>query len=70
MFFKKKTQAKSQKEISPKTPTKEKPKPLSEEFLDDRLYQFSRKIKKLSKDEASAILLARHLSRLVKADSF
>lgn len=54
MFFKKKI---SQKQ-------KEKPKIL---ILDDRLCKFKNKVQKISKDEASASLLARQLSRLVRA---
>lgn len=37
-------------------------------ILDDRLFNFTRKIQKISKDEASASLLARQLSRLIKAN--
>ncbi|EAB5305821.1 TPA: molybdenum cofactor biosynthesis protein [Campylobacter jejuni] len=57
MFFKKKI---SQKQ-------KEKPKIL---ILDDRLCKFKNKVQKISKDEASASLLARQLSRLVRANKF
>ncbi|EAL4112039.1 molybdenum cofactor biosynthesis protein, partial [Campylobacter jejuni] len=56
-FFKKKI---SQKQ-------KEKPKIL---ILDDRLCKFKNKVQKISKDEASASLLARQLSRLVRANKF
>ncbi|APU77569.1 molybdenum cofactor biosynthesis protein [Campylobacter coli] len=57
MFFKKKI---SQKQ-------KEKPKIL---ILDDRLCKFKNKVQKISKDEASASLLARQLSRLIRANKF
>lgn len=73
LFFKKKTEVKKQAKTSSKlstTPTKEKPKLLNENFLDDRLYEFSKKLRKLTQDEASASLLARQLSRLVKSDKF
>ncbi len=61
MFFKKKI---SQKQ-------KEKPKiPINDVILDDRLCQFKNKVQKISKDEASASLLARQLSRLVRANKF
>lgn len=73
LFFKKKTEIKKQAKTSSKpstTPTKEKPKLLNENFLDDRLYEFSKKLRKLTQDEASASLLARQLSRLVKSDKF
>ncbi|HIC9418280.1 TPA: molybdenum cofactor biosynthesis protein, partial [Campylobacter jejuni] len=46
---------------------KEKPKIL---ILDDRLCKFKNKVQKISKDEASASLLARQLSRLVRANKF
>ncbi|WP_019260301.1 hypothetical protein [Campylobacter jejuni] len=59
MFFKKKI---SQKQ-------KEKPKILIL-ILDDRLCKFKNKVQKISKDEASASLLARQLSRLVRANKF
>ncbi|EIC5544607.1 molybdenum cofactor biosynthesis protein, partial [Campylobacter jejuni] len=46
---------------------KEKPKiPI----LDDRLCKFKNKVQKISKDEASASLLARQLSRLIRANKF
>ncbi|EAI9196881.1 molybdenum cofactor biosynthesis protein [Campylobacter coli] len=57
MFFKKKI---SQKQ-------KEKPKIL---ILDDRLCKFKNKVQKISKDEVSASLLARQLSRLIRANKF
>lgn len=61
MFFKKKI---SQKQ-------KEKPKiPINDVILDDRLCKFKNKVQKISKDEASASLLARQLSRLVRANKF
>ncbi|MBK2000898.1 molybdenum cofactor biosynthesis protein [Campylobacter sp. 2018MI35] len=37
-------------------------------ILDDRLFDFTRKIQKISKDEASVSLLARQLSKLIKAN--
>ncbi|KAA6224886.1 MULTISPECIES: molybdenum cofactor biosynthesis protein [unclassified Campylobacter] len=40
----------------------------SDLIMDDRLYEFTQKIKTLSKDEASATLLAKQLSRLIEAD--
>ncbi|MBC5857028.1 molybdenum cofactor biosynthesis protein [Campylobacter jejuni] len=61
MFFKKKI---SQKQ-------KEKPKTsINDVILDDRLYKFKNKVQKISKDEASVSLLARQLSRLVRANKF
>ncbi|EGA4087287.1 molybdenum cofactor biosynthesis protein [Campylobacter jejuni] len=57
------------KKISQKQ--KEKPKiPINDVILDDRLYKFKNKIQKISKDEASVSLLARQLSRLVRANKF
>ncbi len=35
-------------------------------ILDDRLYEFTKKVKKMSKDEVLVNLLARQLSRLIK----
>lgn len=70
MFFKKKTQTKSQSNVNPRSPMKEKLRLSNEDFLDNRLYEFRKKVRKLSQDEASAILLARHLSRLVRANMF
>ncbi|MFQ6341644.1 molybdenum cofactor biosynthesis protein [Campylobacter sp. VTCC 70190] len=50
---------------------KEKAKNLVDDVnLDDRLYKFKNKVQKISKDEASVSLLARHLSRLIKAYKF
>ncbi|EAI0918330.1 TPA: molybdenum cofactor biosynthesis protein, partial [Campylobacter coli] len=43
---------------------------INDAVLDDRLYKFKNKIQKISKDEASASLLARQLSRLIKANKF
>ncbi|EAI4426926.1 molybdenum cofactor biosynthesis protein [Campylobacter jejuni] len=61
MFFKKKI---SQKQ-------KEKPKiPINDVILDDRLCKFKNKVQKISKDEASASLFARQLSRLIRANKF
>lgn len=61
MFFKKKV---SQKQNA-------RPKILiNDAILDDRLYKFKNKIQKISKDEASVSLLARQLSRLIKANKF
>ncbi|HEC1743738.1 TPA: molybdenum cofactor biosynthesis protein [Campylobacter coli] len=61
MFFKKKV---SQKQNA-------RPKiPINDAILDDRLYKFKNKIQKISKDEASISLLARQLSRLIKANKF
>ncbi|EKM2538073.1 molybdenum cofactor biosynthesis protein [Campylobacter coli] len=61
MFFKKK--------ITQKQNTRAKIS-ISDAVLDDRLYKFKNKIQKISKDEASASLLARQLSRLIKANKF
>ncbi|EAI4098633.1 molybdenum cofactor biosynthesis protein [Campylobacter jejuni] len=58
MFFKKKI---SQKQKKPKIP-------INDVILDDRLCKFKNKVQKISKDEASASLLARQLSRLVRAN--
>ncbi|EDO6739843.1 molybdenum cofactor biosynthesis protein [Campylobacter coli] len=61
MFFKKKV---SQKQNA-------RPKiQINDAILDDRLYKFKNKIQKISKDEASVSLLARQLSRLIKANKF
>ncbi len=61
MLFKKKV---SQKQNA-------RPKiPINDAILDDRLYKFKNKIQKISKDEASVSLLARQLSRLIKANKF
>ncbi|HED1008873.1 TPA: molybdenum cofactor biosynthesis protein [Campylobacter coli] len=43
---------------------------INDAVLDDRLYKFKNKIQKISKDEASASLLARQLSRLIRANKF
>ncbi|EDD0629596.1 molybdenum cofactor biosynthesis protein [Campylobacter coli] len=61
MFFKKK--------ITQKQNTRAKIS-INDAVLDDRLYEFKNKIQKISKDEASASLLARQLSRLIKANKF
>ncbi|EBD1720731.1 TPA: molybdenum cofactor biosynthesis protein [Campylobacter coli] len=61
MFFKKKVSQKQN--IRPKIP-------INDAILDDRLYKFKNKIQKISKDEASVSLLARQLSRLIKANKF
>lgn len=61
MFFKKKVSQKQN--IRPKIQ-------INDAILDDRLYKFKNKIQKISKDEASASLLARQLSRLIKANKF
>ncbi|EAI2414094.1 molybdenum cofactor biosynthesis protein [Campylobacter coli] len=61
MFFKKK--------ITQKQNTRAKIS-INDAVLDDRLYKFKNKIQKISKDEASASLLARQLSRLVRANKF
>ncbi|EIA96812.1 hypothetical protein [Campylobacter coli] len=61
MFFKKK--------ITQKQNTRVKIS-INDAVLDDRLYKFKNKIQKISKDEASASLLARQLSRLIKANKF
>ncbi|ECH5017044.1 molybdenum cofactor biosynthesis protein [Campylobacter coli] len=61
MFFKKK--------ITQKQNTRAKIS-INDVVLDDRLYKFKNKIQKISKDEASASLLARQLSRLIKANKF
>ncbi|EAI4692456.1 molybdenum cofactor biosynthesis protein [Campylobacter coli] len=61
MFFKKK--------ITQKQNTRAKIS-INDAVLDDRLYKFRNKIQKISKDEASASLLARQLSRLIKANKF
>ncbi|AHK73458.1 molybdenum cofactor biosynthesis protein [Campylobacter coli] len=61
MFFKKK--------ITQKQNTRAKIS-INDAVLDDRLYKFKNKIQKISKDEASASLLARQLSRLIKANKF
>ncbi|MBZ7937565.1 molybdenum cofactor biosynthesis protein [Campylobacter molothri] len=42
--------------------------PFNDVILDDRLFDFTRKIQKISKDEASVSLLARQLSKLIKAN--
>ncbi|EFC33254.1 molybdenum cofactor biosynthesis protein [Campylobacter jejuni] len=61
MFFKKKILQKQ----------KEKPKiSTNDAILDDRLYEFKNKVQKISKDEVSVSLLARQLSRLIKANKF
>ncbi len=61
MFFKKKV---SQKQNA-------RPKiQINDAILDDRLYKFKNKIQKISKDEASVSLLAKQLSRLIKANKF
>ncbi|EAJ6871612.1 molybdenum cofactor biosynthesis protein [Campylobacter coli] len=61
MFFKKKVSQKQN--IRPKIQ-------INDATLDDRLYKFKNKIQKISKDEASVSLLARQLSRLIKANKF
>ncbi|EDO8855911.1 molybdenum cofactor biosynthesis protein [Campylobacter coli] len=61
MFFKKK--------ITQKQNTRAKIS-INDAVLDDRLYKFKNKIQKISKDEASASLLARQLRRLIKANKF
>ncbi|EAI3822685.1 molybdenum cofactor biosynthesis protein [Campylobacter coli] len=61
MFFKKKVSQKQN--IRPKIQ-------INNAILDDRLYKFKNKIQKISKDEASVSLLARQLSRLIKANKF
>ncbi|EAK8023462.1 molybdenum cofactor biosynthesis protein [Campylobacter coli] len=61
MFFKKK--------ITQKQNTRAKIS-INDAVLDDRLYKFKNKIQKISKDEASVSLLARQLSRLIKANKF
>ncbi|MCW1332764.1 molybdenum cofactor biosynthesis protein [Campylobacter jejuni] len=61
MFFKKK--------VPHKQNTRSKI-PTNDIILDDRLYKFKNKIQKISKDEASVSLLARQLSRLIKANKF
>ncbi|HHD0453704.1 TPA: molybdenum cofactor biosynthesis protein [Campylobacter coli] len=61
MFFKKKVSQKQN--IRPKIQ-------INDVILDDRLYKFKNKIQKISKDEASVSLLARQLSRLIKANKF
>ncbi|EAH8750681.1 TPA: molybdenum cofactor biosynthesis protein [Campylobacter coli] len=61
MFFKKK--------ITQKQNTRAKIS-INDAVLDDRLYKFKNKIQKISKDEASASLLARQLSRLIRANKF
>ncbi|EDK5007035.1 molybdenum cofactor biosynthesis protein [Campylobacter coli] len=61
MFFKKK--------ITQKQNTRAKIS-INDAVLDDRLNKFKNKIQKISKDEASASLLARQLSRLIKANKF
>ncbi|EGS8474197.1 molybdenum cofactor biosynthesis protein [Campylobacter coli] len=61
MFFKKK--------ITQKQNTRAKIS-INDAVLDDRLYKFKNKIQKISKDETSASLLARQLSRLIKANKF
>ncbi|EKN0319875.1 molybdenum cofactor biosynthesis protein [Campylobacter coli] len=61
MFFKKK--------ITQKQNTRAKIS-INDAVLYDRLYKFKNKIQKISKDEASASLLARQLSRLIKANKF
>lgn len=40
------------------------------DILDDRLYEFKKKMQELAKDEASASILARKLSNLFKAHKF
>ncbi|HEB9332633.1 TPA: molybdenum cofactor biosynthesis protein [Campylobacter coli] len=61
MFFKKKVS--QMQNIRPKIQ-------INDAILDDRLYKFKNKIQKISKDEASVSLLARQLSRLIKANKF
>ncbi|EAI8456299.1 TPA: molybdenum cofactor biosynthesis protein [Campylobacter coli] len=61
MFFKKK--------ITQKQNTRAKIS-INDAVLDDRLCKFKNKVQKISKDEASASLLARQLSRLVRANKF
>ncbi|HED6850683.1 TPA: molybdenum cofactor biosynthesis protein [Campylobacter coli] len=61
MFFKKKVSQKQN--VRPKIQ-------INDAILDDRLYKFKNKIQKISKDEASVSLLARQLSRLIKANKF
>ncbi|TKX29966.1 molybdenum cofactor biosynthesis protein [Campylobacter estrildidarum] len=39
-------------------------------ILDDRLFEFTKKIQKISKNEDSASLLARQLSKLIKANKY
>lgn len=70
MLFFKKNQVKNQIKTNSKNLKTQTIKSSNEDFLDNRLYEFSKKIKKLSKDEASASLLARQLSRLIKAEKF
>ncbi|EAK0793148.1 UNVERIFIED_CONTAM: molybdenum cofactor biosynthesis protein [Campylobacter lari] len=62
MFFKKKT---VQKQVNQNNTSKQNN--TSNDFAQEkRLYEFREKMKKLSKDENSAKLLAKQLSRLIQ----
>ncbi|MCV3386466.1 molybdenum cofactor biosynthesis protein [Campylobacter lari] len=63
MFFKKKT---AQKQVKQNNISKQD-NTLNNDFAQEkRLYEFRENMKKLSKDENSAKLLARQLSRLIQ----
>ncbi|OCX42780.1 hypothetical protein A7X81_05505 [Campylobacter ornithocola] len=63
MFFKKKT---IQKQVNQSNTSKQN-NTLNNDFSQEkRLYEFRENMKKLSKDENSAKLLARQLSRLIQ----
>lgn len=68
-IYKKRIKIFFKKKITQKQNTRAKIS-INDAVLDDRLYKFKNKIQKISKDEASASLLARQLSRLIKANKF
>lgn len=61
MFFKKKVEKK--KEVKNKIS-------VEDPILNDRLYDFTNKVRKISENKDFAGLLARQLSRLIKAEKF
>ncbi|WP_257937596.1 molybdenum cofactor biosynthesis protein [Campylobacter lari] len=62
MFFKKKT---VQKQVNQNNASKQNNTSNNDFAQEKRLYEFRENMKKLSKDENSAKLLARQLSRLI-----
>lgn len=63
MFFKKKT---AQKQVNQNNISKQNNTSNNDFAQEKRLYEFRENMKKLSKDENSAKLLARQLSRLIQ----
>ncbi|EGK8097428.1 molybdenum cofactor biosynthesis protein [Campylobacter lari] len=63
MFFKKKT---TQKQVNQSNTSKQNNTSNNDFAQEKRLYEFRKNMKKLSKDENSAKLLARQLSRLIQ----